>query len=275
MSIYPARILKRVFTGNTNITTTALRKWHIVLAVLFLAQAAAVVLFGTRHDLPLMATYLTTDSLQTKLTGDTVLAPAIHQLLTLNVALLTAIVLGLAGLYHLVLASVYRVRYEAALKRGVHAFRWVLYAVDGGLLLGVIAMLAGLYDLAGLLMLAALAAVAALTGWAVELHDGRQKARLPASLCAGIVAAVALVLVVALYLVASSVFGNGHLSAYIYVLAGVTLALLAAVGANMLLIAAKVGKWANYMYGESWYMGLGLIVKTVFAWLVFAAVLRK
>jgi hypothetical protein len=36
----------------------------------------------------------------------------------------------------------------------------------------------------------------------------------------------------------------------------------------------KVGKWANYLYGERGYIMLSLIAKTVLAWLVFFGVMQ-
>ena len=43
---------------------------------------------------------------------------------------------------------------------------------------------------------------------------------------------------------------------------------------NMILQYKKVGKWANYLYGERGYIMLSLIAKTVLAWLVFFGVMQ-
>lgn len=37
---------------------------------------------------------------------------------------------------------------------------------------------------------------------------------------------------------------------------------------NMVLQYAKVGRWADYRYGELWYIVLSLTSKTLLAWLV-------
>jgi len=43
---------------------------------------------------------------------------------------------------------------------------------------------------------------------------------------------------------------------------------------NMIFQYKKVGKWANYFYGERAYIMLSLIAKTVLAWLVFSGVMQ-
>jgi hypothetical protein len=43
---------------------------------------------------------------------------------------------------------------------------------------------------------------------------------------------------------------------------------------NMVLQYKKVGKWADYLYGERAYILLSLFAKTALAWQVFAGTLR-
>jgi hypothetical protein len=43
---------------------------------------------------------------------------------------------------------------------------------------------------------------------------------------------------------------------------------------NMVLQYLKVGRWANYLYGEKVYVVLSLVAKTTLAWLVFSGVMQ-
>ncbi len=43
---------------------------------------------------------------------------------------------------------------------------------------------------------------------------------------------------------------------------------------NMVLQYRKVGRWADYLYGERAYMLFSLVAKTLLAWQVFAGTLR-
>jgi len=43
---------------------------------------------------------------------------------------------------------------------------------------------------------------------------------------------------------------------------------------NMFLQYKKIGPWKNYLFGESMYVLLSLVAKSVLAWQVFAGTLR-
>lgn len=42
----------------------------------------------------------------------------------------------------------------------------------------------------------------------------------------------------------------------------------------MVLQYLRVGKWADYLYGERGYIILSLVAKSVLAWLVFSGVMQ-
>ena len=58
---------------------------------------------------------------------------------------------------------------------------------------------------------------------------------------------------------------------YIFISMGVFFNIFAV---NMVLQYKKVGKWADYLYGERMYVILSLVAKSALAWQVFAGTLR-
>ena len=272
------KLLKRLFTGKTNITNQSLRKWNIVFAALYVFQGGALLLLSARWDFPVTASFLTKDSLQSELTKQTVTAPAMHQLFVVNIAYLVVAVLFIAALAHLLVATLFRTAYEAGLKGQVRRGRWILYAIDGSLMLMAISALVGIYDVGSLLFVTALAVLASLGGLMVEtLHATNKVLQKPKRLSwiiAGLVGGSPWV-VFGLAIIAANIFGSWRPEPYIYALYGAMLILFAGVAKNMYLQLTKRGKWANYPYAERWYMILGLAAKSVFAWLVFVGILHS
>src|SRR6185437_109831 len=128
MILVPRRLLARWFTEKATVVPASLRRWNIVLAVLFSVQGGAILLFSAPYYVPVTLSYLTRDSLQSQLTGHLVTSMGSEQIVVLNLAYLVAFFLFVAALAHLLPATVWRSRYEAELRKGVYAIRWVEYA---------------------------------------------------------------------------------------------------------------------------------------------------
>jgi len=60
---------------------------------------------------------------------------------------------------------------------------------------------------------------------------------------------------------------------FVYVIFGTMFVLFNSFAINMILQYKQVGKWRNYLFGESAYVFLSLTAKSLLAWLVFANVL--
>lgn len=250
----------------------------MVLSAIFAVQAVAILLFGAAHNVPIMAAYLIKDTLQSQLTHQTVLAPAVRQLFMLNIAYVLAVLLFVMAVFHALSATVLRANYEAGLKQRSIRIRWIVYGMALALMMAATALAAGVYNLDALLALLAfglLAGVTGLVGEALGAQPAKRDGQLRSAVCAAaIVAAVLPLVMIVLFAVATGLYGNSTVSALVYGMLATVYVWIAAVAGNMYLVRKKIGKWATYGYGERWYLILAVVLQSLLAWEVFVAVLR-
>jgi hypothetical protein len=267
------KLLPSTKTKNTN---ELLRKWNITLVALFAVQGGLILLLSTPHYLQLTSLFTSNDSLQTRLTGETVTAPAIHQLLTINLVGPVAAFIFISAILHLLAATVYRPKYEAWMKKEINPLLWLEFALSGGIILVIIGLLAGINDISSLLMLFSFSVVVGLSGFIIEArrHQPKRKPlfqRLDKYMT-GIGAAIPWI-IIGLYIISSNIFGAG-VPAYMYVIYLSTLLLFIAISVNFYFIQTRKGGWIGYAYGECWHMGLSLVVQSLLAWQIFIDVLH-
>lgn len=250
--------------------------WNRWLVGLHAVQAVAVLVLAITKTFPVTVSYQAVDSLQTTASGSIVLAPATHHLFDVNLAYLVAIFFGLSAAAHLLMATVYRSRYEKDLGKGVNRLRWGEYALGAGTMIVGVAVLTGVQDLGTLLLMFVMTAVVSLLGLVMELHNPVRGRAHPnwISYVVGCIAGIAPWVVLALYLVATNVFGSGHVPGFVYGIYVSLLILFGAFAVNMWLQYRKIGPWKDYLYGERMYMILSLAAKSALAWQIFAGVLK-
>jgi len=250
-----------------------LYKWNIALAVIFAAQAVAILVISKTVTLPIVTHFLTTDSLASQAAGRTVLAPAVRHLFDIHIASLVAAFLLVSAAAHGALATVHRKTYEAGLTRRVNKTRWIDYGIGASLMMGVIAMINGVHDISSLLMMTALVVLLHGLAYKTELYNKAVKQINRLSLGGILVAGGAVWLTIDIYVKGAIVYGTG-LARYIYWMDGITFVLLLAIAANIWLVARQKGKWADYLYGERTYMTLSFLVRTALAWQIYVGLLR-
>lgn len=277
MNITAGTVFQRLFIEKKKIRADLLKKWNMALAVLFVAQGVAVLLFGTAHDVPVNVLYLTSDMLQSQLAGHVVTAPAIHQLFAINVAYLVTAMLFAAALGRAYVATVGRSQYEAGLKRGLTVVRWMEYAVSGSTLVLAAGLLAGVYDAGSLVFIVGLTVVGALSGMTIDVQVAAQLRRKPFSWIVPVTAVLAGLVVwtvIGIYACSAHAFGSISLGGLTYGALASGLLGFVAMALNTHLSDTKKGRWADYAYGEGWYMGISFVGASAFAWLIFMAVLH-
>ncbi len=68
--------------------------------------------------------------------------------------------------------------------------------------------------------------------------------------------------------------GGGEVPGFVYAITVTQLVLFAGFAVNQALQYAGVGRWRSYLFGETTYVVLSLVAKSVLAWLIYANVLR-
>ncbi|MDQ3093794.1 MAG: heliorhodopsin HeR [bacterium] len=251
-----------------------LRNMNLAVAMIQLAQAAAVVLLDKTHlALPVSTNYSTTDSLAS-LGASQVLVPATKNLLDLRLSYVLAAILVISALMHIKVATVRRERYEVGLTNETNRERWIGGALVYGLMIVVISMIIGISDKSLLLMLFSSTAVMLLTGWALERNRVLGQRVNPVSYLIGLLSGLAPWLVIAWYLIMTMRSGEVTYDSFVYVLVGsMALIYLALIYLHNMQLR-RTGSYSVYANVERAFILLSLIATSALTWQVFASLLK-
>ncbi|NCU30963.1 hypothetical protein EOM57_04125 [Candidatus Saccharibacteria bacterium] len=200
--------------------------------------------------------------------------PALQNVGDIQLGPLVASFLVLSGLFLLGSAYVWRKEYESQIKRGMNLFRWIEYSITSSLMIVVIALLCGVYDLSTLILLFALNACMILFGWVMEIHNQTTKKVDWTSYIFGCFAGIVPWIVLALYFFNAIGSNADAVPTFVYFIFWSLFITFNIFGITMVLQYKKIGKWKNYINGEFTYITLSLVAKTLLAWQVFGGTLR-
>lgn len=245
-----------------------LRLYNIVMGFFHFVQGILMVVLSNDFTLPINTSYLkfdvTTLSLQ----------PTVNNIYDLKVGYAIAAFLFLSALAHFII-SLPRIYewYVANLKKGINYARWIEYSFSSSIMIVVVSMLVGVYDLSTLLLIFFLNAMMILFGLMMELHNQTTTKTNWLSFIFGCIAGIVPWVVVALYLFGSGDADN-HAPTFVYWIFFSIFLFFNSFAGNMILQYGKIGKWKDYTFGEKVYILLSLVAKSLLAWQVFAGTLR-
>ncbi len=243
------------------------------MAVLHAVQGVAVIILSKAVTWPVVTNFLTLDQIATKVQGKPVLAQASQTLFNLNLGYLVATFFFMSAIAHTIIATVYRRQYEADLGRSINKIRWIEYGISASTMMVAIGFLSGIYDLSSLVMIFALDLIMNLMGLVMELHNQGAKKVNWLTYWIGCLAGIVPWIVFGIYVWGATVYGGG-VPTFVYWIYLSIFVFFNSFALNMYLQYKKVGKWADYLYGERVYMILSLVAKTLLAWQVFFGTLR-
>jgi hypothetical protein len=245
-----------------------LRVYNLVMGFLHLAQGVVIIVLSNDFKLPVTTSFLTLNQSLGKLW------PSTDTLVELPLGIMVAVFLFLSALAHFTVAGPANRWYVANLRKGINKARWYEYALSASLMIVLIGMLCGVYDLGALLLAFVLTAVMNLCGLIMETHnEGREKVNW-LSFWVGSLAGVAPWVAIAIYFFGSLSRAGGGVPTFVYVILPTLFVFFFSFALNMVLQYRKVGPWRDYLYGEKAYILLSLIAKSALAWQVFAGTLR-
>jgi hypothetical protein len=241
-----------------------LRRWNAGLSVLHLIQALAILALASSFSLPVTSSFLRMSTATNRL----IAVP--NELFRMRIGPLVAAFLLISAIAHATLASPrLHTWYERNLSRGIQPARWIEYSLSSSLMMVVIAMLVGIYDIASLILIFALNATMILFGWIMELHNQTTTCTNWTAYWFGCFAGIVPWIAVAIYLI-----GADNPPAFVYAIYASIFAFFNVFAVNMVLQYRRVGRWREYLYGERVYMLLSLFAKSALAWQVFAGTLQ-
>jgi hypothetical protein len=239
-----------------------LRRYNVLMGLFHAAQGAAILLLSNRFSLPVTASFLEGPP------GSNPGAP--ETLFDVRIAWGVAAFVFLSAIAHLLIASpgVFE-WYRRNLERNRNDARWIEYSVSASVMIVLIAMLTGISDVAALISLFGVNASMILFGL-VQEHYEEPGGRLLA-FWFGCIAGIVPWIAIGIYLVSPTTGANPP--GFVF---GIFLSLFVffnSFALNMYLQYERVGPWRNYLVGESVYVLLSLVAKSVLAWQVFAGTL--
>ena len=194
-------------------------------------------------------------------------------LFELSFAAATAAFLYLAAIDHLVVAGPLRGWYERNLAGSVNYARWIEYSLSASLMVVLIAMLAGIWQLTALVALFGANAAMILFGLLMERtqRPGPEADWTPFWFGA----LVGSVPWIAIAFQLARAYEKTEVPGFVAAIFFSLLVLFALFAVNQALQYRRVGPWRDYLYGERAYILLSLTAKSVLAWQVYGGALAN
>jgi hypothetical protein len=254
-------------TSATDRKFTGLRRFNLVMGFLHLVQGLFMILVSNDTTYPIFTNYLNFD-LATRS-----LKPGTELFYELPFGVAVAFFLLISAVAHFYLATIGYGRYVANLKKGMNPVRFYEYALSSSLMIVLIGMLIGLWDLGAIILIFALNATMNLFGIMMELHNQNSEKTNWTAFIYGCIAGIVPWIVIMLYFVGAVNSGDAKPPAFVYTIVPTLFVFFNIFAINMVLQYRKIGPWKDYLFGERVYIILSLSAKTVLCWLIWTGTL--
>ena len=246
-----------------------LRLINVAMGSLHLVQGILMVLLSSSFSLPIMTNFLYFNP-----TAQT-LVPRPEVLLNVRLGPAIAAFLFLSSIAHFVVASPWVYPWYAASAAGANPARWVEYSLSSSLMIVLIAMLVGIYDIAALDRDIRRNASMILFGWVDgALQPGPQSRVDWLAYWFGVLAGAVPWIAIGIYLFGAGAGSSSRPPTFVYFIYVSLFVFFNVFALNMVFQYRRIGRWKNVLYGERVYMVLSLVAKSALAWQVFAGTLR-
>jgi len=243
-----------------------LRIWNLSMAALHFIQGIALLILSTNFSLPVTTSFLKFDPASQSL------LPNLQTWFNLPIGPTIATFLFISALAHLLIATVFNKKYNDNLAKGANYYRWMEYSLSSSIMIVIVAMLVGIYDISALIPIFLVNASMIFFGWIMELHNQTTTKTDWTSFIFGCIAGIAPWIVIAIYL--ASPGSEANPPTFVYWIFFSIFIFFNCFALNQYLQYKKIGRWADYLYGEKVYIILSLVAKSLLAWQVFAGTLR-
>ncbi len=246
-----------------------LRSFNLAMGFLHLVQGALMLWLSNDFSLPVEITLLQYDPISQSIYPDT------DTVVNLRLGPMIAAFLFLSAIAHFSVSSPRGYPwYVKNLKNGINHARWYEYAASSSVMIVVVAMLCGIYELSSLILLFALNATMNLFGLMMELHNQTTKKTNWTAFVFGSFAGLMVWIVVGIYFFGALLSSSSSVPTFVYFIFVSIAAFFNIFAVNMILQYRGKGRWSDYLFGEKVYIILSLTAKSALAWQVFAGTLR-
>jgi Heliorhodopsin len=246
-----------------------LRLFNVAMGSLHLVQGILMVLLSSSFSLPVMTNFLYfSPSTQT-------LVPHPEVLFNVRLGPAIAAFLFLSSIAHFVVASPWVYPWYARnVRLGANPARWVEYSLSSSLMIVLIAMLVGIYDIAALVAIFGVNASMILFGWAMERYNLGRVSVDWLAYWFGVLAGAVPWIAIGIYLFGAGAGSSSRPPTFVYFIYASLFVFFNVFALNMVFQYRRIGRWKNVLYGERVYIVLSLVAKSALAWQVFAGTLR-
>lgn len=244
-----------------------LRRFNLVMGALHLVQGILMIALSNATTYPIYTNFLSFDATARAL------LPSPTRWIDLRFGPAVAVFLLISAVAHFSLGTFGYKWYVEQLKKGMNPARFWEYALSSSLMIVLIGMLVGVWDLGALIAMFGINACMNFFGIMMELHNQYTKKTNWSAFIYGCFAGIVPWVVIVWYFVGSLASAEAKPPAFVYAIIPSLFVFFNIFAINMLLQYKKVGPWKNYLFGERMYIVLSLVAKTLLAWQIFAGTL--
>jgi len=244
-----------------------LRNFNLIMGFFHLIQGVLMILISNDKTYPIFTNFLMFDVAARTLKPD----PKLFYELPFGPAV--AVFLLLSAVAHFSLASFGYKWYVRNLKKGMNPARFYEYALSSSLMIVLIGMLVGIWDLGSIILIFAVNATMNLFGIMMEFHNQHTEKTNWTSFIFGSIAGIVPWVVIMIYFLSAVGSAEADPPGFVYAIIPTIFVFFNIFAVNMVLQYKKVGPWKDYLFGERVYIILSLLAKTALAWQIFAGTL--
>lgn len=248
-------------------TFKGLRNFNLFMAFLHLIQGILMIALSNNKTYPVFTNYLSFDMQTFSLKTNPTL------LYALRFGPAVAAFLLISAVAHFYLSTVGYKKYVENLKKGMNPIRFYEYALSSSLMIVLIGMLVGVWDLGTMIALFGVNAAMNLFGIMMELHNQKTERVNWTAFIYGCFAGIIPWIVIFMYFLGAINSSGAKPPAFVYAIIPTIFVFFNIFALNMFLQYKKVGPWKNYLFGERVYIILSLVSKSILAWMIFAGTL--
>lgn len=237
-----------------------LRIYNAVMGTFHLAQGIAIVALSNDFTLPVTANFIK---------GPPGTPPGTPEVLfDLPLGLGVAAFIFISALAHYLIASPGIFPwYVSNLKKNRNYARWIEYSISSSLMVVLIAMLPGVFDVSALIAIFGVNASMILFGLLFEHYEEPGKPNWM-SFWFGCLTGIVPWIAIGIYIWSPGAAAEPP--GFVYAIFVTMFIFFNSFAINQVLQYKQIGKWRDYVFGETMYVLLSLGAKSLLAWLVFA-----
>ena len=244
-----------------------LRKFNLIMGFLHLIQGIFMWVVSNDTTYPIFTNFLKFNIDTRTLTPD----PQLFYELPFGPAV--AVFLLISAVAHFYLSTVGYPSYIKNLQKGMNPVRFYEYAFSSSLMIVLIGMLVGIWDLGSMILMFGINAMMNFFGIMMERHNQTTAKTDWHAFVYGSIAGIIPWVVIMVYFLSALSSADAKPPAFVYAIIPTIFVFFNSFAINMVLQYKKVGKWKDYLYGERVYIILSLVAKTALAWQIFAGTL--